>query len=63
MATTWGSGLTSNIAAGDGFAGLTHNDAALGLEITNEENATSDDLLPLFTSALTSVVAGAHILG
>lgn len=45
------------------FAGMTHNDAALTLEVTDEENATTEDLLPLFTSALTAVTAGAHILG
>lgn len=53
----------AQFGGGHGFSGMTHNDAALTLEITDEENATSADLLPLFTSALTSVTAGAHILG
>ncbi len=50
-------------SAGPGFSGMTHNADALTLEITDEENAERADLTPLFTSALTSVVAGAHILG
>ena len=53
----------AEFGAGAGFSGMSHNADALTLEITDENNATSADLLPLFTSALTSVTAGAHILG
>lgn len=53
----------AQFGGGQGFSGMSHNASALTLEITDEENATSADLLPLFTSALTAVTAGAHILG
>jgi hypothetical protein len=58
-----GIGTHVEFAAGPGFSGMSHDAGRLGLEITHEENATSVDLTPLFTSALYSVVTGAHILG
>ncbi len=49
--------------AGPGFSGLSHNAGALALGIDHSKNATAADLRPLFTSALTSVFAGAYLLG
>jgi hypothetical protein len=53
----------AEFAAGPGFSPMTHNAGALTLEVTKSTDATSADLGPLFTSALTAVTAGAHILG
>jgi hypothetical protein len=42
---------------------MAHNAGALTLDITDDEDSTSDDLIALFGSALGPTVTAAHILG